>query len=172
MRPCSAMSMISRPASSLSKYRPSTGYKAVFPINDDDNDDNDDDNDDDDKDKDNDNDIPCRPHSSQSVRSSTSAHEQTRPQSRSFPLSRNRPLTAGYERVFSDENVICGPYPRRSGTPASWAVRSDKSAVKQQTRPDSRSSLHSMSSKHKKGEPDAKTTLITGRDNGKYLHNY
>lgn len=164
------MSTISRPASSLSQYRPATGYEGVLPINDNitnrpssrlsvhsinyDDDDN----------------MMCRPGSRQSVRSYTS-HKQTGPHSRpASSLSQQRPGT-GNEGVFSntggtanrpnsrlsihpndddddDDDIICRPESRLS-------VRSNTSHGK--TRPKSGSSLQSH--KHTTNRPLSRTSI-------------
>ncbi|KAL5241812.1 hypothetical protein ACI65C_009222 [Semiaphis heraclei] len=87
-RPCSAMSTISRPASSLSQYRPGTGYEGVLPNADGTTDrpnsrqsvDYNCNGDDDDS-------MVCRPGSRLSVRSNTSHHEQTTRPHSSRPAS-------------------------------------------------------------------------------------
>jgi len=104
------MSTISRPASSLSQYRPATGYEGVLPNNDcitnrpssrlsahstNSNYNNDDDDDDDDAS------MMCRPGSRQSV-CSYSSHKQNRPHSRpTSSSSQQRPQT-GCEGVLSN----------------------------------------------------------------------
>ncbi|XP_060856924.1 uncharacterized protein LOC132934603 [Metopolophium dirhodum] len=153
-RPCSAMSTISRPASSLSQYRPATGYEGVLPNNDcttnrpssrlsvhstNSNDDAS---------------MMCRPGSRQSV-CSYSSHKQARPHSRPTPSSSQQRSETGCEGVLSntdgtanrtnsrlsvhlndddDDNIICRPESRQS-------VGSNTSH--RQTRHRSRSSLQS-----------------------------
>ncbi|CAI6371132.1 unnamed protein product [Macrosiphum euphorbiae] len=153
-RPCSAMSTISRPASSLSQYRPATGYEGVLPNNDCTTDrpssrlsvhsTNSNCNDDIDAS------MMCRPGSRQSV-CSYSSHKQTRPHSRPTSSSSLQKPETECEGVLSNtdgttnrpnsrlsvhpnDDFICRPESRLS-------VGSNTSHG--QTRPGSRSSLQS-----------------------------
>jgi len=168
------MSTISRPASSLSQYRPGTGYEGVLPNTDDITNRPDsrqsihsNSNDDDDS-------MMCRPGSRLSVRSNTS-HGQSRPDSRSSiqsckqPICRDRPLSRTSVQSTGFDKPVS-----RTRTKSCDEINQTRptSKMSNHNRPLSRTSVRSVKSncsllsKHKTSSSPACPTKLVAVSNG------